>query len=263
MTETRRYRLSQMPRTALVTGAAKRVGRSIADLLAERGWSVAVHYNGSEDAAADAVNAIQAAGGRATAFQADLADEASTQTLMDRVVAALGPVGCLINNASTFEFDDPATADRARWDLHMEINLRAPFVLTQALARQLPDAMRGHVINIIDQRVWNLTPYFTTYSISKVGLWGMTRTMALGLAPQIQVNGIGPGPTLKGAKQSEELFDRQNREVPLGHGAEPLEIAETVLFLLSSPSITGTLMTVDGGQHLGWAQPGQQINPLD
>ena len=263
MTETRRYRLLDLPKTALVTGAAKRVGRAIAGRLAADGWTVAVHYNGSADAADRAVAEIEAGGGRAAAFQADLGDEAATQDLMGRIAAALGPIGCLVNNASTFEFDDALSADRAHWDLHMEINLRAPFVLTQALARQLPDTMRGHVINIIDQRVWNLTPYFATYSISKVGLWGMTRTMALGLAPRVQVNGIGPGPTLKGANQSEEQFARQNREVPLGHGAEPFEIAEAVLYLLSTPSVTGTMITVDGGQHLGWAQPGQEINPFD
>jgi len=263
MNDKRRYRLLDMPKTALVTGAAKRVGRTIAGMLAEHGWTVAIHYNGSQEAANRAVAEIEAAGGRAAAFQADLSDEASTQGLMGRVADALGPVGCLVNNASSFEFDDAMTADRAHWDLHMEINLRAPFVLIQALARQLPDTMRGHAINIIDQRVWNLTPYFATYSVSKVGLWGMTQSMALGLAPRIQVNGIGPGPTLKGAKQSEEQFDRQNREVPLGHGAEPFEIGEAVLYLLSAPSITGAMITVDGGQHLGWAQPGQQINPLD
>lgn len=263
MTAPRRYSLLEMPKTVLVTGAAKRVGRAIAGRLAEAGWTVAVHYNGSAEAAARAVAEIEAAGGRAAAFQADLGDEAGTQGLVGRVVDALGPVGCLVNNASTFEFDDALTADRARWDLHMEVNLRAPFVLTQALARQLPDDRRGHVVNIVDQRVWNLTPYFATYSISKVGLWGMTRSMALALAPRIQVNGIGPGPTLKGARQSEEQFARQNREVPLGHGAEPFEIAEAVLYLLSAPSVTGAMITVDGGQHLGWAQPGQEINPLD
>jgi NAD(P)-dependent dehydrogenase (short-subunit alcohol dehydrogenase family) len=259
----RRYALAEMPRTALVTGAAKRIGRVIAGRLAAEGWTVGLHYNGSAADAADAVAAIEAAGGRAQAFQADLSDEAAASGLMDRVAAALGPVGALVNNASTFEFDDAATADRARWDLHMEVNLRAPFVLTQALARQLPEDRRGHVVNMIDQRVLSLTPYFVTYSISKFGLWGMTQCMALALAPRIQVNGIGPGPTLRGARQSEAHFAQQNEAMPLGHGAEPEEIADAVLYLLSAPSITGTLITVDGGQHLAWAQPGQRINPLD
>ena len=259
----RRYPLQAMPRVALVTGAAKRVGRIIAGRLARSGWTVALHYNGSESAAAKAVAEIEADGGKATAFQADLSDETATQALVDRVVGALGPLGCLVNNASTFEFDDALNADRAMWDLHMEVNLRAPFVLTQAFARLLPADHRGHVISIIDQRVWNLTPFFTTYSISKVGLWAMTQTMALALAPRIQVNGIGPGPTLQGAKQPAEHFAQQNKSMPLGHGAEPDEIAEAVLFLLSAPSITGSMITVDGGQHLGWAQPGQAINPFD
>lgn len=252
-----------MPRIVLVTGAAKRIGRVIAGRLAAEGWTVALHYNGSAAEAEEAAAAIAAAGGRAECFRADLGDEESTQELMDRVTATLGPVGALVNNASTFEFDDAATADRRRWDLHMEVNLRAPFVLTQALARQLPADCRGHVVNIIDQRVLRLTPYFLTYSISKFGLWGMTQCMALALAPRIQVNAIGPGPTMQGVRQSDEHFARQNESMPLGHGAKPDEIADTVLFLLAAPSITGTLITVDGGQHLAWAQPGQVINPFD
>jgi len=263
MSTPRRYPLAEMPRTALVTGAARRIGRTIAGRLAAEGWALAVHYNGSQAEAAEAVDGITAAGGHAAAFQADLADEAAAHGLMDRVTDALGPVGALVNSASTFEFDDAASADRARWDLHMEVNLRAPFVLSQALSRQLPPDSRGHVINIIDQRVLNLTPYFMTYSISKFGLWGMTQCMALALAPRIQVNGIGPGPTMKGLRQGEEHFAQQNRAMPLGHGAEPDEIADAVLYLLSAPSVTGTLLTVDGGQHLAWAQPGQSINPLD
>ncbi|MGF1625072.1 MAG: SDR family oxidoreductase [Alphaproteobacteria bacterium] len=263
MTKPRRYRLAEMPRTVLVTGAAKRIGRVIADRLAAEGWTLALHFNGSQSEAADAVDRIAAAGGRAVAFQADLRDEAATQDLMAQVTAALGPVGALVNNASTFEFDDAESADRAGWDLHMEVNLRAPFVLTQALNRQLPQNRRGHAINIIDQRVLNLTPYFVTYSISKFGLWGMTQCMALALAPRIQVNAIGPGPTMQGARQAEAHFAQQNDAMPLGHGAEPEEIADAVVYLLSAPSVTGTLLTVDGGQHMGWAQPGQPINPLD
>lgn len=259
----RRYPLAEMPRVALVTGAARRIGRVVADRLAADGWTVALHYNGSDADARAAVDAIAAAGGRAQAFRADLTDESETQALMDQVAASVGTVGALVNNASTFEFDDAESADRRRWDLHMEVNLRAPFVLTQALARQLPARARGHVVNIVDQRVLRLTPYFATYSISKFALWGMTQTMALALAPRIQVNAIGPGPTMQGARQSDEHFDRQDRSMPLGHGASPAEIADAVLFLLAAPSVTGTLLCVDGGQHLAWAQPGQIVNPLD
>ncbi len=259
----RRYHLPDMPRTALVTGAGKRVGRAIALALGEAGWSVAVHYNGSRDAAEEVAEMVRAAGAESCTVQADLGREAEVVGLVDAAAAGIGPLGCLVNNASVFEFDEALTATRENWDLHMEVNLRAPFVLTQALARQVPDGMRGHVINIIDQRVLNQTPYFTSYSASKFALWGMTQQLALALGPLVQVNGIGPGPTLKGANQSQEQFDRQNREVPLGHGAEPWEIADTVLFLLASASITGTLIPVDGGQHHGWAQPGQEINPTD
>ena len=263
MKRSRRYALPEMPKTVLVTGAAKRLGRIIAERLAQDGWAVAVHFNNSADDAADLVAQIEAAGGTAAPFQADLQDESATAILMDRVTDTLGPVGALVNNASAFVYDDVKGADRDGWDLHMEVNLRAPFVLTQGLARLLPADRRGHVINIIDERVWNLTPYFMTYTISKFGLWGITQTLALALAPRIQVNGIGPGPTIQGVRQTDAHFEQQNKDMPLHHGAEPEEIADTVIYLLSMPSVTGTMITVDGGQHLGWAQPEQKINPLD
>lgn len=263
MKRSRRYPLPDMPKTVLVTGAAKRLGRIIATHLAQEGWTVAVHFNSSADAATELVAQIEASGGTAAPFQADLQDESATATLMDRVTDTLGPVGALVNNASAFVYDDVKGADREGWDLHMEVNLRAPFVLSQSLDRLLPADRRGHVINIIDERVWNLTPFFMTYTISKFGLWGITQTLALALAPRIQVNGIGPGPTIQGVRQTEAHFEQQNKDMPLHHGAEPEEIAETVLYLLSMPSVTGTMITVDGGQHLGWAQPEQKINPLD
>ena len=168
-------------RAALVTGAAKRIGRAIALDLAAHGWDVAVHYHSSEADALDAVRAVEALGRRATALKADLGREAETGPLVGRAVAALGPLTLLVNNASTFESDGWNTVDRASWDLHVETNLRAPFVLTQAFARQLPDGDEGNVINLLDQRVWNPTPAFMSYTVSKLGLWGLTQTLALAL----------------------------------------------------------------------------------
>ena len=241
-------------RSALVTGAARRIGRAIALALAENGWAVAVHYNLSAEAAAGLVGEITQGGGRAAAIPADLDSESDTAGLVDRACAEIGPITCLVNNASVFEDDSPETATRQSWDLHMQVNLRAPFVLTQAFAAQLADGADGNVINIIDQRVWNLTSRFTSYTLSKAALWTMTQTLALALAPEIRVNAIGPGPTLPSPRQSEESFARQWAALPLARRVEPEEIAEAVHFILDAPAMTGQMIALDGGQHLGWRQ---------
>jgi len=243
-----------MPRAALVTGGARRIGREIALSLAADGWAVAVHYHGSAGAAGEVVAEIEALGGKAVALAADLASEASVATLIPRAAAALGPLGCLVNNASVFEHDSARGATRASWDAHMEVNLRAPFLLIQMFAEQLPPEAAGAVVNMLDQRVWNPTPYFISYTLSKMGLWTLTQTLALALAPRIRVNGIGPGPTLPSTRQSQAQFERQCATVPLHHGTAPKEIAEAVRFILASPSMTGQMIALDGGQHLGWAQ---------
>jgi len=244
-----------MPRGALVTGAAKRIGRAIALDLARHGWAVAVHYRSAGEAAAEVVAEIEAAGGRAAALRADLAHEAETAPLVARAAEAVGPLGCLINNASAFELDTVETADRASWDRHIEPNLRAPLVLTQAFARQLPDGLGGVVINMLDERVWSLTPYFLSYTLSKSGLWTLTRTLALALAPRVRVNGIGPGPALPSPRQTAEQFARQCAMMPLGRGTTPAEICAAVQFILAAKAMTGQMIALDGGQHLGWAQP--------
>jgi NAD(P)-dependent dehydrogenase (short-subunit alcohol dehydrogenase family) len=242
-------------KTALVTGAAKRIGRAIALDLAANGWAVAVHYRSSAAEAADAVAAIVRDGGRAVALPADLAREAEVETLLPRAREALGPLTCLVNNASPFEMDKVETATRASWDAHIETGLRAPLVLSQAFARQLPAEQPGNIINMLDQRVWNLTPYFLSYTVAKSGLWTLTRTLALALAPRIRVNGIGPGPTLPSPRQTAEQFAEQNRAMPLGRGTTPTEICAAVRFLLEAPAVTGQMIALDGGQHLGWAPP--------
>lgn len=245
-----------VPKTALVTGAARRVGRAVALKLAGEGWNIGVHYGTSREAAEQTVDDIRALGVNAVAVSADLRDEAQVRELLPRIAAALGPVGLLVNNASTFERDTLATATRESWDRHMEPNLRAPLVLTQQFAAQLPETSDGAVVNIIDQRVWNLTEDFLSYTLSKVGLWGLTRTLALGLAPRIRVNGVGPGPILPSIHQEQEQFDDQARAMPLQHGADPEEVADAVLYLATARSVTGQMIAVDAGQHLWWAPPG-------
>ena len=241
---------------ALVTGAGKRIGRAIALALAEDGYDIAVHYGASKDEAAAVVAAIEAKGRRAVALAADLAREDDTRKLIGAAAKALGPVTCLVNNASRFERDEALTVTRASWDAHLETNLRAPFVLMQEFARLLPADRNGAIVNLVDERVWNLTPHFVSYTLSKAGLWTLTQVMAMALAPRIRVNGIGPGPTLPSPRQSAEQFARQQASVPLKHGASPDEIAAAVRFILASRAMTGQMIALDGGQHLGWAQPG-------
>jgi NAD(P)-dependent dehydrogenase (short-subunit alcohol dehydrogenase family) len=240
-------------RTVLVTGSAKRIGRVIALDLARQGWRVAVHHHLSAEDAEAVAHEIAAMGGTAAVVTADLAREDQTAGLVRQAAAALGPVSALINNASVFERDDALDATRASWDLHMEVNLRAPFVLIQEFVRQLPPGADGSVVNILDQRVWNLTPFFTSYTLSKAGLWTLTQTLALALAPRVRVNAVGPGPTLPSPRQTPESFRRQWQAQPLAKPVQPEEVAAAVRFILDASSVTGQMIAVDAGQHLCWA----------
>ena len=235
--------------TALVTGAAKRLGAATCRALAGAGYRVAVHYHTSRaeaEALADEIGGV--------AVQADLADEAAVQALLLAAAAQIGPIGVLVNNASTFERDEWDTATRDTWDYHLEPNLRAPFVLMQALARQLPAEAEGAVVNMIDQRVWSLTPHFVSYTVSKAGLWALTQQMALALAPRIRVNAIGPGPALPSARQTDAQFAAACAALPLARGTSPHEVAAAVLAILAMPSMTGQMIALDGGQHLQWGR---------
>ncbi len=236
-----------------MTGGAQRIGQAIALELAGAGFDVAVHCHASESAAEETRGRVEARNQRAVILRADLAVEAEVASLVARATAALGPIGVLVNNASRFERDEWDDATRDSWDAHLEPNLRAPFVLMQGFARALPAEAEGVVVNMIDQRVWSLTPHFVSYTISKAGLWAMTRTMALALAPRIRVNAIGPGPTLPSPRQTEEQFARQSGSVPLGHGSSPAEVAVAVVAILGLPAMTGQMIALDGGQHLQWS----------
>jgi NAD(P)-dependent dehydrogenase (short-subunit alcohol dehydrogenase family) len=251
----------RIPRVALVTGGAQRLGRAIVLELAQAGFDVAIHFNSSHTAALETGAEVQAMGRRAILLQADLGDEAQVEGLIGQAADALGPIGVLVNNASRFDRDEWHDATRASWDAHMGTNLRTPFVLTQAFARALPAGAEGVVINMIDQRVWSLTPHFVSYTISKAGLWALTQTMALALAPQIRVNAIGPGPALPSPRQTDALFARQSASVPLGHGTSPAEVARAVDMILRLPAMTGQMIALDGGQHLQWGPAQTMTGP--
>jgi NAD(P)-dependent dehydrogenase (short-subunit alcohol dehydrogenase family) len=249
-----------IPRAALITGGAQRIGRAIALALADAGFAIALHCHTSVAAAETTCAEIRDTGGRCVVLPADLANEAEVNRLLPRATAALGPIGVLVNNASPFERDEWHDATRTSWDAHIEPGLRAPFVLMQHFARALPPDAEGAVINMLDQRVWSITPHFVSYTVAKAGLWALTQSMALALAPRIRVNGIGPGPALPNTRQTQEQFARQAASVPLGRSTSPDEIARAVLAILALPAMTGQMLALDGGQHLQW-QPGRQTPP--
>ncbi|MCW8914853.1 MAG: SDR family oxidoreductase [Magnetovibrio sp.] len=245
----------------LITGASHRIGRAIAFDLAAHGFGVAVHYKNSPKEADELVASIHEVGGRAVKVEADLSNENEVKAIIPAATEVLGPLTALINNASTFENDTVENATRETWDMHMDVNLRAPFVLSQIFAEQLPEGLEGSIVNLLDQRVWNLTPFFMSYTVSKAALWTLTQTLALALAPKIRVNAVGPGPTIKNVRQSEDDFARQWSEIPLGRRVMPEEIADAVRFIINAPSMTGQMIAMDGGQHLGWAQASNLKGP--
>lgn len=240
---------------ALITGAARRIGRAIATDLARQGYDIAVHYHSSREEAEALAQSFGAAGGRAVALGADLSDPCALADLIPKCIEDLGAPTCLINNASEFLHDTVASTSIETWDAHLDLNLRAPVFLAQALRRHLPAGSQGNVINIIDQRVWKLTPEFFSYTISKAGLWTATRTLAQALAPDVRVNAIGPGPALRSIHQTEADFAAEVQSTLLRRGPTTEEIAAAVRFILNSPSLTGQMVALDGGQHLTWSEP--------
>lgn len=239
-------------KSVLVTGAAKRIGRALALDLAQAGWDVAVHCSTSFEEAEEVATAVRASGRRAAIVRGDLSKPRTPEQLIEEASKALGGLSGLINNASVFEPDEVGSVTLDSWAQHLETNLRAPVFLSQAFACQLPDGIKGNIINIIDQRVWKLTPKFFSYTASKSALWTVTQTLAQALAPRIRVNAIGPGPALPNIRMAEEEFAKQSRLTLLGCGTTPAEICAAARFILSQPAMTGQMIVLDGGQHLVW-----------
>jgi NAD(P)-dependent dehydrogenase (short-subunit alcohol dehydrogenase family) len=242
----------EVAKVALITGAAKRIGRSIALALAQRGWDVAVHYGRSADAARTTVRDIQALGRRAAAVQCDLADEDAVKALLPRAQQAVGggPISCVVNNASLFAQDDTVDFSFARLDAHMHANLAAPILLARALHDATPSGAQAVVINLLDQKLFNLNPDFLSYTLSKAALHSATTMLAQALAPKLRIVGVAPGITLVSGEQTEDDFAKAHAITPLGRSSTLDDIAATVCFVAESPAITGTTLVVDGGQHL-------------
>jgi len=238
---------------ALVTGAGQRIGRAIALTLARAGYGIAIHCHRSRDGADTLANDIEQLGRRSAILVADLADQEAVAGLVPAAANALGPLTLLVNNAAMFEPDEIGSLARERWQHQFEINLAAPVFLAEAFAAQAPGG--SAVVNIIDQRVFKLTPHFFSYTLTKSALATATRTLAQALAPRIRVNGVAPGPTLASPRQDAAEFARQAALLPLGHGPSPQDIADAVLFLANAGSTTGVILAVDGGQHVAWKTP--------
>jgi len=256
MNDSKGSRLStQRLKTALITGAAARIGAAIVRDLAANGFAVAIHANSSTEAADQLAGEIVAAGGQACVVKGDLTVSEECGSILPQAVSALGPVNLLVNNASIFEVDTIHDISDRSFDRHFAIHVKAPAFLTRDFAAALPADIHGSVVNIIDQRVWALNPRFFSYMLSKSALWTATRTMAQALAPQIRVNAIGPGPTLKGDRQDAADFAAQVDGLILKAGPELGEFGRTIRFLFDTPSITGQMIALDGGQHLAWQTP--------
>ena len=240
---------------ALVTGGAKRIGAAIAADLADAGFSVAVHCNRSGREADEIVSRIEGAGGRAQVFAADLSDIDSVGGLAARIAETLGPVRLLVNNASVFEPDSAQDPDWNLWEKHFALHLKAPVQLAGEMVRRLPAGETGLIVNIVDQRVWRLTPHFFSYTLSKAALWTATQTMAQAFAPRVRVNAIGPGPTLANDRQQPDDLAAQQESLLLQKGPLLTEFGSTIRYLWETPSITGQMIALDGGQHLAWQTP--------
>ena len=251
-----------MNASALITGAATRIGKEMALGLAEQGINIVVHFMSSEKEAKQVADKARKFGVQAVVIQANLLNDVEVKGLISESASLIGaPLNILINNASIFEYDNIETVSVDSWERHMGSNLKAPLFLMQAFSKQVPEGpldqngeyiSQGNIVNIVDQRVLKKTPEFLTYSLAKMGLWSLTQTAAQALAPKIRVNAIGPGPTLKGHRQKEDHFKKQRKNTILRRGSAPDEILEALKFILNCPSLTGQLICIDGGQHLAW-----------
>ncbi|MFN5445503.1 MAG: SDR family oxidoreductase [bacterium] len=237
-------------RTALVTGAAKRLGRAIACGLAANGWDIAVHFHTSELQALETVDQVKAMGRRAVAVGCDLSDESSVRELILRASEILGPISCVVNSASVFDYDDASSFSIAKLNVHMHANVAAPILLAQALHNATPDGNQAVVINLLDQKLYNMNPDFLSYTLSKSALQTATTMLAQSLAPKLRVVGLAPGLTLVSGDQSQSQFDYAHKQTPLGKSSTPDDIVDAVCYLANAKAVTGTVLVVDGGQHL-------------
>ena len=246
---------SMSPGVAIVTGGSKRIGKSIVKKLSFLGWKVIIHFNSNKNDALSLQKEIQKKGGAASIIKANLNSSKATEELISKSEKKFGKLTLLVNNASIFENDSVHSLTIDTWDIHNNVNTKAPLLLSQSFAKLLPKKEPGVIINIIDQRVFSPRPDFISYSSSKNSLFWLTKVLAQALSPKIRVCAIGPGPTLKGARQTDNDFKNQSQSVPLGNGSSPEDISQAIEFILNASSFTGQMITLDGGEHLDWIKP--------
>ncbi len=239
-----------MAKNMLITGAAQRIGAALAGEMAAEGWHVCIHYNTSQAKAEKVADAIISKGGKASLYHADLATTEGPEDLIARCHDEIGPLSCLINNASIFEYDDLDSLNGEMLDLHHAVNARAPLLLSQAFSKRIPKKAKGNIVNILDNKVMAPNPDYMSYTISKFALKAATEILAMAMAPQIRVNGIAPGITLLSGKQSESRFNKAHKTNPLKQGCTPGQIAAALKLILDCPSMTGEIIVLDGGQRL-------------
>ncbi len=244
-----------MTEVALVTGGAGRIGRAIVERLAQEGYAVAIHCHESRDEAEALAEVLRRDGVAAAVLAFDLADPTEVDGLVPAAESALGPVTLLVNNAASFVPDEVHALDVPTWNRQFSINLRAPSVLAGAVSNRLPTGLEGCVVNIVDQRVWRLSPQYYSYTLTKSALLTATVTMAQALAPRMRVNAVGPGPTLPNRHEGESRMAAEIAGSLLRRRIEPREIADAVLYLARARGVTGQMLAVDSGQHLGWSIP--------
>ncbi len=237
-------------RVALVTGASRRIGRAISLGLAADGWNLALHFHRSQTEADALAAEISALGAQAVPVSCDLGNADQVSGLIAECERRLGTPTCLVNNAALFEYDDLASLEPVKWRRHLDVNLLAPLLLAKAFAARIPDGATGCIVNLLDQKVFNLNPDFLSYTIAKIGLEGATRVLAMALAPKVRVCGVAPGITLVSGEQTADGFARAHRLAPLGHSSNVEDIAGAVRFVVNAGALTGTTIVVDGGQHL-------------
>ena len=237
-------------KTVLITGAAVRIGRSIALKMAQQGWDIVVHFNKSEQQAHELVKEITSSGRRAIGLQCDLTNQADVKKIVPNIIASLGSLHCIVNNASIFEEDTVVDFSQAVLDHHMHVNLAAPLLLAQALFEVTPEGQQACVINLLDQKLLNLNPDFLSYTLSKSALQCATTILAQALAPKVRVVGIAPGTTLTSSYQDMDNFNQTHQIAALGQSSTPQDIADAVHYLSCARAVTGTILAVDGGQHL-------------
>lgn len=246
---------SMTPGVAIVTGGSKRIGKSIVKKLSFLGWKVIIHYNSNKNDALSLQKEIQKKGGAASIIKANLNSSKAIEELISKSEKKFGKLTLLVNNASIFENDSVHSLTIDTWDIHNNVNTKAPLLLSQSFAKLLPKKEPGVIINIIDQRVFSPRPDFISYSSSKNSLFWLTKVLAQALSPKIRVCAIGPGPTLKGSRQTNNDFKNQSESVPLGNGSSPEDISQAIEFILNASSFTGQMITLDGGEHLDWIKP--------